>query len=103
MKVQNQELRRTELQESKNPPVVAYARDIPKDKITSLKDSRGRYPADLTKLLQDADRKPWPFDLVLIATAAVLGTSEEKREVEERLKRAEVEFKIVDEENIRNG
>ena len=87
---------------NQTPKVAIYAREIKADQVTPLRNARGQYPPDLRRLLQQAAQVPRPFDILSITTESVLGTPQEKQEVERRLRKYGIVVKVTDEERTQD-
>ena len=80
------------------PRAVIYARE---DYMTQpLKDQNGDWPQKLTSLIAQAGAVPRPFETVVVATPAVLGTPEEAQEVADKLAEYGITVRPADEQPV---
>ena len=76
-----------------------YTREIGAHGVTPLRNSQGKLPAELQKLLKKAAQVPRPFDCVIVATGRVLGLPEEREDIQRRLRKYGIELKVADEDD----
>ena len=80
------------------PRAAIYARENYLDE--PLKDQDGNWPEKLSSLIAEAGVVPRPFETLIIAMPAVLGTPEEAQEVVDKLAEYGVTIIAADEQPV---